>query len=699
MREEPLQRLVDFTIRLTAPTSQYESTQGPEASQGPIAATARGWEDRAQVMTAFGRVVRHLPHATFLLLLALAPMGACSCEEDTIREITPGTCEADFDCPQGLTYRLGACQVARCQDTGDCCPGQRCSVSVGLCVDQWRACTDDTECVQVPGQRCIDFRGGRFCGYPNRTGDLSAAGTQACGTDDDCPRSASCVGKRCLVVAPCEGGCPSAQVCDVDSNTCFTLPECSLSCTDGEVLVVEDPDTMSGDACCLPECRCATLPAVRVGQFGWHASLALQSSDVFISAYDAEYGDLVVARFNGDGQFQDVEYVDGFPTDGPIVADPTKRRGGRSQPGPDVGEYGSLALDNAGQPHVAYYDRSSGHLRYAVRTPTGWSSHVVDSQGDVGRFTSIALSPDGRPQISYMAAEALSPRGELYSALRFAEASVALPTGSNEWQVTEVERRPKAPLVCGGGCERNTTCVDLGLGPTCRPDADGCSACGTGQVCVNAANADVCADEVPVPNTLDDLPEGIGLFSSLAVTSTGAIYIAYYDRTSRSLRLARRESGGFITRRVDGGTNNDAGAHVSAAIGPGGVVGLAYMDFSNDDLIFAEPTRGVREIVDDGISPPDLRMVGADASLVYDRQGQPTIAYQDGTQLDLLFARRSGSPAMWSTERVRGRDGAAGFYATQAHRDGRAYVGSVAVGFDSASELELELSVDVLSVP
>lgn len=642
--------------------------------------------------------MRTIRFVTQLLLLALAPIGACSCEEDTIREVTPGTCEPTFACNQGFTYRLGACQVSRCQDDSECCPGQRCSIAAGLCANQWKACTDDTECVELPGQRCIDFRDGRFCGYPNRTETLTEAGTQACASREDCAAGASCVGGRCLVAAPCGGGCAPGEVCDIDSNTCFALPSCELECANGQILVVADPESMSGDACCLVECACATLPPIEVGQYGWHASVATTPTDVFVSAYDAEYGDLVVARYDLSGVFQDVEYVDGFPNSGPIEANPGGRRGGRRAPGPDVGEYTSMAVDNAGNLHVAYYDRSEGQLRHALRTTSGWQHHAVDTNGDVGRFTSLALGPEGRPRISYMVVEAMDG-GQAYSALRYAEAQVAAPSRAEDWQISEIERKTKAPPICGGGCARSEACVDLGRGPSCVAEATGCSACGTNEVCVMDTGGTVCALEIDVASTLDDLPEGVGLFSSLAVTSTGAVYVAYYDKTDGALRLAWPENGTFATRTVDGAGPEDVGAHVSAAIGPNDLLALAYMDFTRDDLIYIEPKTGVRQIIDDGVSPPDLRMVGADASLVFDGAGQPTVAYQDGTRLDLVYARRTGTPALWSTERLRGGNGASGFYASQAQRNGQAFVASVAVGFDAESNLQLELTVDVRNVP
>ena len=92
---------------------------------------------------------------------------------------------------------------------------------------------------------------------------------------------------------------------------------------------LSDPDTMAGPSCCLLGCVCATLPEVKVGQYGWYSSLAVAQDSVLVSAYDSDYGDLVVSEFDNEGQLQSVTYVDGFTTTDPVVGDPNGLRSGR----------------------------------------------------------------------------------------------------------------------------------------------------------------------------------------------------------------------------------------------------------------------------------------------------------------------------------------------------------------------------------
>lgn len=646
------------------------------------------------------------------LALGILCAGGCSCDEDILnRPNEPGACEPDFECPSGTEYRRGQCLDGRCADDLDCCPGQRCSVAVGFCGDQYLACTEDADCVDRPGQACIDFRGGMFCGYPNRDRTLSDAQTQACTTGADCEAGRVCMGRRCVMFAPCQGGCPDGQVCDIDSDTCFAEPSCEASCAEGQMLVVADPDSMSGPSCCLVECACATLPPLQTGQYGWYADIAVSDQTIAMSAFDPGFGDLVVAYYDGEGTLLRTDYVDGFPDSGSIVADPEGPRGGHSAPGPNVGEHASIAIDDTETIHMAYHDRDAGTLKYAVSSGGGWTVSTVDDTGRTGLYTSIAIDPGGLPQIAYMMAEGtLDPDPGPVTALRFARARTPLPSDPSDWDPVTVDVRPKPPGGCDGGCANGSVCVDLGAGASCVPESTGCGGgCPNGQRCVDTPDLGAQCREPLSPVELDDLIAGVGLFADLALTSTGLPVIAYYDQVVGDLRLAQgTEDGTFSVMTLDGALSldpADVGLFASVAIGPDDRIGVAYYDAERQDLVYIDATDRFREIVDDGVTPPTLRLVGADADLVFDRAGRPAIAYQDPTQIDLLYARRLGDPPMWTQEILRGAPAAgasmgtaSGFYACQDRRQDQAFVGSVDVTFDAQGALRLDLVVDVTSL-
>jgi hypothetical protein len=59
---------------------------------------------------------------------------------------------------------------------------------------------------------------------------------------------------------------------------------------------------------------------------------------------------------------------------------------------------GSIALDSAGHPHVAY---GGDNLYYAWHDGTGWQGEVADPSSLVGAWAAIALDGDDHPHISY----------------------------------------------------------------------------------------------------------------------------------------------------------------------------------------------------------------------------------------------------------------------------------------------------------
>jgi len=66
-----------------------------------------------------------------------------------------------------------------------------------------------------------------------------------------------------------------------------------------------------------------------------------------------------------------------------------------------IGFYSSLALDLFGNPHISYWDLSNQDLKYAYYDGNSWHIETVDSEGYIGFYSSLALDSFGNPHISY----------------------------------------------------------------------------------------------------------------------------------------------------------------------------------------------------------------------------------------------------------------------------------------------------------
>ena len=119
------------------------------------------------------------------------------------------------------------------------------------------------------------------------------------------------------------------------------------------------------------------------GNVGFFSSLRIDSAgNPHISYNDGTNGDLKYAKWNGTTSTWAIQSVDR----------------------PGVGfyiTYISLQIDNAGNPHISYYDQTNADLKYAKWNGTAWAIQTVDSAGNVGRNSSLQLDSAGNPHISY----------------------------------------------------------------------------------------------------------------------------------------------------------------------------------------------------------------------------------------------------------------------------------------------------------
>ena len=396
----------------------------------------------------------------------------------------------------------------------------------------------------------------------------------------------------------------------------------------------------------LPFCidhMCVCSADIPPGRVGPYSDVAVGPDGViWVSAYAQSHGDLVVAQTTG-GRIPDEawEWVDGVP-DGPVIVPDSKIRRGIDADGPDVGMYTSIAVGPDGTPMVSYFDRETASLKLAQRVNGTWQTHVVD-QGTgqlgaggalVGMYTSLTLrSDDGRPGIAYLAhvQDAAGGRAEV----RFASAQSPRPGTAGDWQTWVVDRAPLPP-------------------------------------------------DDPANPAIYPLPEGLGLFIDSARMPNQAPVVVYYDRAKGDLKVAKFnvQSGQFAAATVlDGSNGVDAGWSPSIAVDAKGVVHVAYVGATADDLKYVtDAPSALPEVIDDGyrivgrtvdgLPKPEFHFVGDDAGIVLPPGGGgPFVVYQDSTTQELLLAQKQPSGTWTHASIAGGTDpwpGGYGFFAADA---------------------------------
>lgn len=599
----------------------------------------------------------------------------------TLAGLLGGLSISACDCGDGgLTKQNQDGGMGRCAGDEDCPDREACNVSIGICypLDE---CDKDRPCPQ-DDQVCEDRNG---------DGYLQCVFTR-CTDDDECTAIQcmnglvpACVSGGCTCGEPCNGGCPSNQGCCIPTEVCHDLPEqcMGLECPPGQFVSVTSSGAWDRGQCeFLGEaCECATLPPLPEGDIGLYSALAHDGLGGVMSAYNLDYGDLMFGIVQADGTLN-WEFIDGLPTStDSITGDVLGPRGGNSAPGPDVGIYTDVAADSTGRPHVAYQDRDRGALKYATRTAMGWRNHTVEGEGtgDTGLYASIIVDGMDRPVIAYLSAREIGPGGNRRSVLRLAVASTQEPSGPGDWAFRDLETVDLSGFGCADRCNVDEVCLQATQACVVPDPAGTCNpSCGSGTRCIGGT----CQNISSLP-PFRDLPTASGLWPAMAQMPDSGVMIAFYDRMTGQLKMARIAGadllGGALTvRTIDGngapnGSMDDAGLFPSLYVTPGGEIHVTYMNATQQAVWYRNLDEQLNTLIAEEIESgldmgggPDGTLIGADSAVVVDADGVVRVAYQDATRGDLRYARRDAS-ASWTIFTLAGDEnpyqGSFGFYA------------------------------------
>ena len=315
-----------------------------------------------------------------------------------------------------------------------------------------------------------------------------------------------------------------------------------------------------------------------LGELGQHATLAIHNDGrTVVASYDATHGNLV-ARVDAPEGGTHTHLIAGWST---------TEQGSVAR---DSGRWASVATDDEGGSHFAWYEVDRGALGYAHLSAQGAvTSELVDGEtsGDRGTHTSIALDNEGRIYIAY--------RDEGERSLRLATRN----PGAESFEIETI---------------------------------DGCSG------------------EADCPLSEEDYGE----FASLVlVASEPRIAFYDRARGDLKMALRVQGSWEVVTLDgrdpETGADTGDVGQFASAAIDTKQRLGVAYFNATLGELRYLSPDGTTpHPIVVDRGSYQDTHgatrshVVGQHVALAYDAQDAATLVYLDAGLLKLRQARVYG---------------------------------------------------------
>ena len=286
----------------------------------------------------------------------------------------------------------------------------------------------------------------------------------------------------------------------------------------------------------------------------------------------------------------------------------------------NVGEDTSIAIDSNGNRHISYYDETGSDLKYATDKTGSWVTVSVDTTGFVGTDSSIAIDSNDAVHISYY--------DYTNSDLKYATCSSDCTIASN-WDDVSVDTTGFVGTDSSIAIDSNDA-VHISYYDYTNSDLK-YATCSSG--CTTASNW----DDVSVETT-----GVVGSFTSIAIDSNDAVHISYYDSTNRDLEYATCSSGcttasNWITTSVE--TTGVVGYYTSIAIDSTDAVHISYFDNTNDDLKYATCSSGCTTAsnwVD--VSVDITGHVGRYTSISIDSNDNAHISYYDTTNSDLKYA-------------------------------------------------------------
>jgi len=343
----------------------------------------------------------------------------------------------------------------------------------------------------------------------------------------------------------------------------------------------------AGTSCCVG--RACGEPAVELGDLGRYTHLAaLSDGRLAIATYDATHTNMVVIVERPDGSGRVVHVVDGWR--------PRSDRLGERLVDVDAGRWASIAVQADDTIHVAWFDADEGELHYARGTAeSGFGApEVVDGDGPAtrGTYASLALDEAGVPHIAY--------RDETKKTLRHAQRDVR-----GQWQTRAIDGCAGEPGCPVQGAEDYGEYAALAFVPAAgggvlpriafydryRGDLKVAAQALDGTWSTSTLDG---RDPVTFADTGD-----VGRFASVASNATRQLGIAYFDVSRGTLRYL---SPGGAPRTIDDGSVDATTGSRRAIVGQH--VSLAFDHSNRAHLVYTDASApGLRHAIVSGTGP------------------------------------------------------------------------------------------------
>jgi len=232
----------------------------------------------------------------------------------------------------------------------------------------------------------------------------------------------------------------------------------------------------------------------------------------------------------------------------------------------NVGEYASLAIDQNNHAHIAYYDAKNGNLKWAY-WDNAWYKYIVDAGGNqgsdkVGMYASLVVGSNNYPHIAYY--------DLTNQALRYARWS------GTTWEILTVDNI-QAGIFAAIALDPSNYAHFAYMDDEQEDRLNHAWYTSSGlYVEMVDLHTHLIGKSTPSQRPLD-----------IAVDSSGATHISYYDYDLNNLRYARRTTH-WALYLVEG--TGDAGQYSSIAANSANQAVIAYYDATNGDLVYATST-------------------------------------------------------------------------------------------------------------